>query len=97
MFTIYYSKQKAKKQKNDEQELLQEARRLQKTSGNRTKPELIKVYDSIKNKPEKNYRSIAPVVHVYTQKLDGTNLENGVLNISSIWRRETMKINASPF
>ena len=90
MFTIYYSKQKAEKQKNYEQELLQEAQRLQKTSGNRTTAELSKVYDSIKNKLDKNYRLIAPEVHLYAQKLDGTNLENGVLNISSIWRRETM-------
>ena len=49
MFAIYYSKQKAKKQKNDVQELLQEAQRLQKTGGNRTTPELTKVYDSVKH------------------------------------------------
>ena len=53
MFTTYYSKQKAKKQKNYEKNLLQEAQRLQKTSGNRTTPEAIKEYDIIKNKLDK--------------------------------------------
>ena len=53
MFTIYYSKQKAKKQKNYEQKLLQDAQRLQKTSENCATPELIKEYESTKNKLDK--------------------------------------------
>ena len=46
MFKIYYSKQKAKARKNYEENLLQEAQRLQKLVENRTTPEAIKEYDS---------------------------------------------------
>lgn len=53
MFTIYYSKQKAKARKNYEENLLQEAQRLQKLVENRTTPEAIKGYNSVKNKLDK--------------------------------------------
>ena len=53
MFTIYYSKQKAKARKNYEENLLQEARRLQKLVENHTTPEAIKEYDSVKNELDK--------------------------------------------
>jgi len=53
MFTIYYSKQKAKARKNYEENLLQEAQRLQKLVENRTTSEAIKEYDSAKNKLDK--------------------------------------------
>lgn len=53
MITIYYSKQKAKARKKYEENLLQEAQRLQKLVENRTTPEAIKEYDSVKNKLDK--------------------------------------------